>query len=221
MLPGPFQHQGSPPHGFRSQSQSGFPGQSHGYPCVCKRIQSRKHVGGAATGNGGNGIHPGFRHLVNGAAAGKQHPGRLFIFIFYAVSRTVGDDAGQHHARGVGHGAYNARSVAGAGFHIIQGNGGSDRNQKGKLLPPFGKRGNKRKDAMRLHGQNQDFHGVRRIRLRGRFMNSGVFLPQSLHVLMVMIVHPNFLRNRCSGFQHAPQQGASHFSKSDDTCFHG
>lgn len=83
----------------------------------------------------GNGIHPGFRHLVNGAAAGKQHPGSLFIFIFYAVSRTVGDDAGQHHARGIGHGTYNARSVAGAGFHIIQGNGGCDRNQKGKLRP--------------------------------------------------------------------------------------
>ena len=44
---------------------------------------------------------------------------------------------------------------------------------------------------------------------------------QGLHVFMMMIVHPNFLRNRCSGFQHAPQQGASHFSKSDDTCFHG
>ena len=74
---------------------------------------------------------------------------------------------------------------------------------------------------MRLNGQNQGLHSVRRIRLRGRFMHAGVFLLKGLHVFMVVVVHPDFLRGHRSGFQHAAQEGAAHFSQSNDTCFHG
>ena len=66
-----------------------------------------------------------------------------------------------------------------------------------------------------------DRHSVRRIRLRGRFMHAGVFLLKGLHVFMVVVVHPDFLRGHRSGFQHAAQEGAAHFSQSNDTCFHG
>ena len=52
-------------------------------------------------------------------------------------------------------------------------------------------------------------------------MHAGVFLLKGLHVFMVVVVHPDFLRGHRSGFQHAAQEGAAHFSQSNDTCFHG
>lgn len=92
--------------------------------------------------------------------------------------------------------------------------------RRGSSLSPSERAEIRGRTGMRLDGQDQGFHGIRSRLFRFRLMHAGMFRLECRHILLMMIVHPYVLRSHGSGFEHAPQQGSSHFAKSDNACFH-